>query len=393
MKKLLGILLFLSACIEPYDFEVRDTETVLVVEGSVNNLSGQSFVQLQYSYALEGADPVAITGAQVSVVDDLGNRETFNEVGPGRYTPNAAFKGIVGRRYQLFIQTPDGNEYRSSQEELLEPGVISNIYGRFLSLRSESSDGFDNGVQFLVDIEEADEDIHNYRLEYTEDYEVTVPYESLLVYNPTTGTIDRRQPPIGLCYINTNSNGLYLGTTSSQVKGDLLEYPMVFIKDDQQKLLGRYSLTVRSYRISGSTYQYYTDLKENNESAGSFFDRQKGAIIGNIQDLNEPTTPVLGYFEVAGVSEAFELFDTNTWREDGYNPQRNLLFCRQLLDTVRTVDILNDLVDFEDRNIYNFASTEAILPENNYNVLTVLAPPSCSDCRLYGTLNKPSFWD
>ncbi|WP_155179030.1 DUF4249 domain-containing protein [Fulvivirga lutimaris] len=394
MKRVFIIsIICLSSCIEPYEVEVKDTQKALVIDASLTNLPGRQFVKLEYSFSLLETEPEMASGALVNVVDDLGNNVLFSEVSPGYYMPDSSFVGLVGRKYQLSVQTFDGNEYLSEFEELLEPANIKEIYGRFLSLRSETSDGFDVGVQFLVDIDQVDQENHNYRFEYTEDYEILLPYGSMLEFNPTTRLIDRRNPPLSLCYFKQESQGLIIATAGGQTNGNIREFPLIFIAENQRELIGKYSLTIRPYRISNAAYQYYSDLKENNESAGSFFDRQKGALIGNIRNINDPTAPVLGYFEVAGVSEDYKIFDAGTWQDDGYYPDLFLESCNMRLDTVRTADILAGNFDFNNMYIYNFAPTEAIIVPLGYNVLTLLVPEICGDCRYYGSLKKPAFWD
>ncbi|MDW3194560.1 MAG: DUF4249 domain-containing protein [Cytophagales bacterium] len=387
------IVLSVSACVNPHEFEVIDTRRVLVIDAQVANVPGEQFVQLQYSYALDGIEPEALTGATIVLRDDLGNTINFLGDGSGLYQPDASFVGIVGRKYQLSIGTPDGKQYQSREEELLSPVQEVDIYGRFLTLRSETSGGFDVGIQFLTDIAGVSGANHNYRFEYVEDHEILVPFASLYEYNVVTGEIDRRLIDLERCYINKPSESLLIATTGGQVNSDLLEFPIEFIKTDEPDLLGRYSLRLKAFRISGAAYQYYKDLQENNESAGSFFDRQKGQLIGNIQNVNDITEPVLGYFEVAGVTETFEVFEGGAWRDEGFAVDKILDFCDELTETVPTVDILAGDFDFSNRLIYDFAPTDNFVPGTFYNTAIILAPKICSDCRTYGSLERPSFWD
>lgn len=393
MKKYFIIFIFCISCIEPYDLEVKGTRKALVIEAVVTNLPGEQYVRLQYSYPLDGFTPEFVSGASVVLTDDLNNTEVFQEVGGGLYQPASSFAGITGRKYHLIIDTPDGKRYQSQEEKLLEPAAVSDLYGEFLLLRSESSDGFDRGIQFLVDVDPADEESHNFRFQYEADYEIEVPFVSIFEFNPSTRTIDQREQSIKLCYINEPSNELLIATTSGQVSNELREFPIVFVLEDEPHLLGKYSLTLKHYRISSAAYQYYSDLKENNESAGSFFDRQKGSLIGNIQNVNDPSEPVLGYFEVAGASVTYETFEAGAWGDDGFQAEGIFDYCYNLFDTVRTEDIISGTFDFNNRLIYNFLEGDALVPGTPYNVETLLLPERCIDCRVYGTLIKPEFWD
>ncbi|WP_370086862.1 DUF4249 domain-containing protein [Ekhidna sp.] len=387
------LIVTLPSCIQPHDIQMHDQRRALVVDAIVTNIPGRQSVRLEYSYSLVNSHPELLSGALVRLSDDMGNNIEFNETSLGTYQPEPSFAGIVGRKYKIFIQTPDGDEYESKEEELLEPAKISAIYGRYLSLRSESSGGFDEGVQFLVDIVGGNSESSSYRLEYQEDYEIMVPYPSQYEYYPSTRTIERRSQSLRLCYINEQSNNLLIASTGGQINNELREFPVRFITEDEPNLIGRYSLNVIANRISSSAYQYYKDLKENNESGGSFFDRQKGPLIGNIMNINNLSEPVLGYFEVSGISEEFRIFEAGSWKEDGYIPKEILQSCKNSIDTVRTVEILNGNISFNGRLIYNFAPTDGIVPGTTYNTETLIVPEVCADCRALGSLTKPIFWN
>ncbi|WP_425391474.1 DUF4249 domain-containing protein [Ekhidna sp.] len=393
MRKYFTIFILFTACIEPYNLEVLVTRKVLVIDAIVTNLSGENRVRLEYSYSLDNSEPEQVSGAVVTVTDDLGNTQEFLQVSPGLYKPDDSFAGVVGRKYQLRVETPDGDIYESHQEELLEPGTVNDLYGKYLSLRSETGNGFERGIQFLVDIEGVGSDNYNYRFQYEENYSIEVPYESLYEFNPNTLTIEPRAQSIKVCYINEQSNDLLIATTNGQVDNELREFPIVFVDENDPELIGRYSITLKHYRITPAAYQFYKDLKENNESAGSFFDRQKGSFNGNIKNIADLKEPVLGYFEVAGVSKVFQIFDGGTWKEDGFNAQGILEFCNNQVESIRTADIISGSFDFGNRLIYKFADTEELLPGTFYNVETLLLPERCIDCRYYGTLEKPEFWD
>lgn len=379
------ILLIIVSCVEPYDFELKGTQRYLVVDASITNIAGLQHVNLSYSYPLEGTSSEPVTGASVSLSDDQGGSVLFIEREPGIYRPGSSFKGVPGREYQLAISTPNGSQYLSEEVEMLQPGQLKDVYGRFLTLESETGSNVERKIQFLVDMVGNDTENYSYRFEYEEDYEIKVPYESVYEFNEDDLSISIRNPRVGTCYANEKSGGLFIATTSGQVSSFLTEYPLISIRENERKLINRYSISVRSFRISSKNYQYYKDLEENNKSAGSFFDRQKGALVGNITNIENPSEPVLGYFEVAGVSENFRVFEKGTWEEDGFNPDGLITNCTQFIDTVLREEVTAGGFDFDGKNIIGLST---LIPPEVY-----LAPPNCSDCRVYGELNKPHFWD
>ncbi|MEQ6168755.1 DUF4249 domain-containing protein [Ekhidna sp. MALMAid0563] len=390
---ILIIFLFLTYCIEPYTLQELETRRVLVIDALVTNMPEEQFVHLTYSYPIDGTTPEPVSGAKVMITDNLGDSIEFAETEDGFYQPITTFQGIVGRKYQLSIETADGESYQSSEEELLMPASEIDIYGRYLSLLSENSDDVERGVQFLLDIEETGDGNHSYRFSYTEDYEISVPFEARYEYDPSNQTINDRTLSTTKCYITDESSDFLIATTSGQINGNLSEFPVVFISENDFELIGKYSLTVKQYRISSTAYQYYKDLQENNESAGSFFDKQKGQLNGNIRNLDNSSEPVVGYFEVSSVSEKYQIFEPGTWKEEGYGAPKIFLFCVDLLDTVSTAEILAGNISFDRRLLYDFVSCEVPLPGTNWCPQALLIPETCSDCRVYGSLDQPTFWD
>ena len=127
-------------------------------------------------------------------------------------------------------------------------------------------------------------------------------------------------------------------------------------------------------------------VKENNESSGSFFDKQKGTVLGNISHVSDVGYPVLGYFEVAGVSSTFRIFPAGAFRDQGYSPARsyNCIY-----------DLVADSTAVADVGIYaGLGSAYEVIGLSEPDADTAIIMPSiCSDCRTYGTLDKPDFWN
>lgn len=372
-------------CIEPYDFEVVDTTTqVLVIDASLTNETKQHRVKLSMSYDLDHSVENPVTGASIWVEDENNNRIVYTEGWPGTYYTDASFSGKVGSSYVLTINTADGNSYVSTAETLLPPTPIDSIYGRYMTLPSTTNSSFIKGIQFLIDTHDNQLEFSNYRYEYEEDYEIIVPLASLLTLEGSL--LLTRDTSVRVCYKNLSSSGIQTATTGGQAENRLSEFPLKMVEEKDPHLNSKYSLRVKQFSITSSAYQYYKDLNENNESAGSFFDKQKGAVLGNIVNTTNTSSPVLGYFEVAGVSERWRIFNPEDWYYDGFNPVKYYSQnCRynDVVDSVALVDLMSNAVTLAGRNIY-FVTIEQE---------AILIPARCSDCRFFGVLKKPDFWD
>ncbi|PIB34648.1 hypothetical protein BFP72_04095 [Reichenbachiella sp. 5M10] len=393
MKRTLYIVLILSgamACVEPFDFTVQDTEEFIVVEGLLTNAKTHHRVHLSKSYSIEGGESKSVSGATVWVEDGQSKKYTFDETNvAGEYLSMQEFAGVPGEQYTLRVITPEGDELQSSAEILPVPVAIDSIYGRYMEQNSTEDDRYQKGIQFMVDNHNASEQFSSYRFEYVEDYEIKVPYPSIYEWDVVADTLVLRSVAIGTCYNFRVSNQLLTETTSGLSENRLSEYPIVYVEDYEAPLRSRYSLTVRQFAITSGAYQYYKSLKENNESSGSFFDKQKGTVVGNVKHVDDPGYTVLGYFEVSGVSENYRIFTAGEFRQQGFSTTATYFDCiyAQEVDSVALTD-LRSLVGGELGYSKEVIGLTYPIPDT-----ALLMPKECSDCRLKGTLDKPDFWD
>ncbi|MEO9967438.1 MAG: DUF4249 domain-containing protein [Reichenbachiella sp.] len=380
------ILIFLHGCVEPYDFEVTETIEVLIVDGTLTDEQKTHQVKLSLSGALDADSNQPVTGASVWIIQGAGTQIDLLEVEGGVYETSPTYQGVVGQSYTLFVRLKDGSEYSSTTERMPVPVPIDSVYGRYMVTPSTEDDQILAGIQIFVDSHDETSDFSSFRFEYEEDYEIRVPYPSVFDWDPITETSFPRAIDVSTCYGHQESIELAIATTSGQSENRLSEFPVRLVGVDEAQLNSRYSIIIKQHAISSSTYQYYKNLKENNESSGSFFDKQKGTIPGNITKTSESGTAVLGYFEVSGVSTKTTFFSPDDYEDDGFiaiSPFRFVCAYRDAADSIRA-DALNNGT-MSGRNIFNFTFP---IPDT-----AILVTERCSDCRFHGDIEKPDYWD
>lgn len=127
MKNIIYILLgsiFLLACEETVQLDLRQTAPRVVIEGMVTDVLGKQYVKLSRTvdFYSSGETP-RITDATVRVLDDAGNTYDFvhnpgaQEDSAGFYLPQVPFTGLEGRTYTLVVNI-DGVEYTGSDKLL-----------------------------------------------------------------------------------------------------------------------------------------------------------------------------------------------------------------------------------------------------------------------------------
>lgn len=382
-KAIILLLFGLMGCVEPYDFVVDETVEAMVVEAQFSNHLGSHRVLLSSSRGLEDDIVSPVSGATVSIVEDGALEINLIEIESGIYETEPSVAGKIGSTYELNIQLKDGATFRSSPEVLKKPVPIDSIWGRYIELPSEEDDGFIQGVQLFVDSHDFDNEASYFRYEYQEDFEVKAAFPSLLEWDYETESYGPRDFPIGVCYEKTNSQGILVATTSGLSENRLSEFPVKMIEQSDPELRGNYAIIMKQFALNESGFQYYKNLRENNESAGSFFDKQKGTIPGNISPVGS-SLPVLGYFEVAGLSMDTAFFHSSDYAKQGFRVTKYAAGECSESDNleVSPAELNNGLMQGKN-----------IVYVDNLSGIAKLSSIPCSDCRVYADIKKPEYWD
>ena len=90
-----------TGCTRVIDLKLRNVSGQLDIEGNITNLDSPQVIYLRSDVAFSDNNSYPpVTGANVSVSDEVGNQYAFTETQPGTYTsPN--FAGISGTAYTL----------------------------------------------------------------------------------------------------------------------------------------------------------------------------------------------------------------------------------------------------------------------------------------------------
>jgi len=105
--------IFFLSCEEVLQLDLSDIENQIVIEGVVSNSPSASVIRIGLTQSsFERSQPGSISGARVTLSDDLGNSEVVNESQPGVFIPSV-IAGVPGRVYNLSVEFL-GREYSAS---------------------------------------------------------------------------------------------------------------------------------------------------------------------------------------------------------------------------------------------------------------------------------------
>ncbi|MFC2125787.1 DUF4249 domain-containing protein [Bacteroidota bacterium] len=298
LKKLSNILitlLLLVGCIEPYEFDIEEGETRIVVQGRITNEPGPYEVILtesaNYSITVDGFSTY-LSGAEVYIIDDLGNYERMVEGSKGRYyTLKTGMQGEIGRSYYLEISLPNGDTYRSEPEVLTESSEINRLYYEFEPGSAIKKLGF---YVYLDAIDPLDE---------TNFYK----WESISWWLYTND-----------CWNKIRDFDPFNIQSDENINGNKIARKLIKRVPYNSRL--PYVVTAWQLSLSAQAFNYLESMNKQVVSSGTMFDPPPTFLRGNIENVNDQEKLALGYFYAAGVSKLEIAIDRTAPETSPVNP-------------------------------------------------------------------------
>lgn len=304
-------LCWLFSCVEEVEIEQQEAPSLLVVEATLTDEVKTQQVRLTRSFQFENDSIPPETGASVSIQVEGGQTVNFRHTGEGVYLSEREFAAEAGNVYRLEISTPDGTVYRSDPEQLPATATIEDLY----PVREPNQNGTD-GVFIYLDSSPGQGDPTFYRYEYEETYKIVAPNYStfdfqLTDYNPCTPTpeieytleIVPRTEEQQVCYKTVPSSSVIQNDATTFTTPNIRRFPVRFLGSTDFPIRERYSILVRQYVQSSAAFSYFQTLERFSSSESIFNNVQPGFLNGNIRGVTAVDAPVIGFFEVASVSE------------------------------------------------------------------------------------------
>ena len=385
-----SLLLLFNRCVEPFMPVLDDNDAVnlLVVEGLITNQSGPFSVRLTYSVPMYNkwnieADYMPVEGAEVRIIDDIGNIFMLFETESGWYeTEEKDLEGFPGRTYILTINTTDGKQYESSPELMQEVPDINSVYHEEFSRTyyDEETPYEENRLNILVDTRVAGDNIAYLKWEFEETWEFEMPGYIEVAHgtddespNPTMENIEVAEEKIH-CWVSESSDLILIKSTADNALNNISGFLLQSIggpSDDRLNL--KYSILVKQYMMSRELYDFFRKIRGSNEETGGIYEKAPTQIIGNIQCCNGDEE-ALGYFMASAVKtkrifispDEHEVENGTAYENCGWTTYQN----------------------YRDRQVYFVYGTY-----NNGNTVVKTTLEYCTDCRIRGTNVKPDFWE
>lgn len=295
----LGYVVLLSGCIERIDLEESlSGERLLVIDGRITDADEPYSVKLSFtSPSLKTYEGDPLNGAEVYITDEEGARADLSETGNGGeyLTDPSAFRGQVGKTYQLHVVSPDGNTYVSLPETMPTVAPIDSIYYDLASEDYQSSLGTILqrwGVQFYLSTGSGNDRAAYYQWDWRETYAFIAPLTRPM------------QLIVPLCF-RSGTQARYLNVASTEdLRSDrIIKREINFVAKSGLQLQRRYSLLVRQYSMTERAYRFWSNVQQQQTDGGSVFAPPPAPIPGNMTNATDDRERILGYFQVSAVTE------------------------------------------------------------------------------------------
>jgi len=352
-------------CITKFIPNVTEKSSLVVVDGMITDAREIYTIKLSYSLPLnEQSTLKPITGAGVSVSDDLGNSYYMAENSPGSYSSDSSvFKGEIGRKYTLHIQTA-GTTYESFPMLMTAVPAIDSLYWQKVTIKDKDLlTGFPvEGCQIYLDSRDNGENCNFFRWNFLETWEFHLPYFV----------------PNNVCWRSENSYTINIKSTSNLSENSISKLPLYFISNISDRLSVKYSMLVKQYSISQDEFNYWGKIRDISQNVGGLYDIVPASVGGNMICVDNPQEAVLGYFSVSSVSSK------RLFVEDYFHGLVNqYLSC--------PADTIFGYGPIQGENTNVWVIIDHTLGPPIYRVITYQR--ACADCRLKGSSARPSFWD
>ncbi len=386
MIKYLKITILLLAvitqsCIEKYFPDIKDYQTLLVVDGMLTSDPSPYTITLSLSSpADKPPNMIPYQGATVVVIDNFGNKEVFNETEPGTYVSSPdGMQGTAGREYKLSIHTSDGKVYESPFQELKAAIGISTVYAEIESWATEDEYHTLFGYQFYVDTETAATDSTYLMWLAKGTYKYRADFLIRYIYDNRRLSLFPKPDSLRICYHTDYNNGFFTANLTKLSLPTVTHFPLNYVTTDTRKISLRYSMLVEQYTIDEHAFTFYEQLSDINTEQGVLYAQQPYQLKGNMQNINDQDDVLLGYFLVAGIDK------------------KRIFVNRPPSDQVEfhySICVLDgaDYLAYGDIFMSGPSQWPLYVTTDSDN-RRALPDQRCMDCRLKGgTTEKPDFW-
>lgn len=265
------IVVVLLGCEDPIQIDLPTNTDLVVVEGWVSNqMINQEIVLSRTQGFNNQSGPSFITGANVTVFNNLNDQYTFQQEEDGVYRSTVSFQGVDSLFYQLEVILPEGDTIVSPFESVPRLVTIDSLIFAQDEEASDENPNLQVTFNFPVSWAQDPPDIRNY-------------YRWRIFRNDT---------------LFSAPNDLEL-LDDSAINGN-------FFPNEFRSFRYEFgdTLTMEMQTLSEDAFDFLTLLKNQTTLLGTASGTLPATISGNLRNRSDPDKIVLGFFGCISTSTA-----------------------------------------------------------------------------------------
>ena len=291
------LLISLTNCVEPYNFEPDEPGFYLVVSGGVNQLDNENRLRITRSTAYgSSATASPVDDATVTLIDGQNRTTSFYPEGDGFYVQfSAEMPIVVGNAYHLEIEH-QGKTYRTDPQVVPVPVEADSLQFEVNYRTSINTLGneitFENIDLFINTPINVQNEPTYLRWKSEESWAFT-ERKCHPLHNPKTCFMSNQ--------LSTESIYIY---SSEDVSSDYLYRELIAQKRilERMEFIEKHYFVAHQLTLTKETYDYWEKVVQLANPSGNIFDLPPAPLKGNVYNVNDREEIVLGYFEVVGKS-------------------------------------------------------------------------------------------
>jgi len=288
------LLLFLSACLDPIQFDEPElNDNSLIVDGVFTTGKQVHSLRLSRPSALSSGVIFPVENAEVSLFDESGNQFLYRSRGDGLYQlAEATPQGEVGKAYHIEIELIDGKRYQS-KPQIMPPLVkADSVYFKFEPEETLTTDGTiikKTVLNVFIDTPLPPTE-GSIQLKWLVDEVYSFTEISCGPLDPVLTCFFHQVTDIQSILIQSSegTNATRFDKRKLVTKRNLVDAGMEF--------RGKHYFSVNQFSITKEAFDYWENLRQVTQVAGTIFDPPPAKVRGNVFNVEKPDEIVLGFF-------------------------------------------------------------------------------------------------
>lgn len=291
MKRIVFLILIVSACIDPYNPpEINQSVPVLIIDGFITS-GGDSKLTLSWSQNITDLNqPQFEASATVWIEDEAGTKHYLTSDDQGNYYLSEQV--LPAPNYRLHIITGNSKQYQSNFEPIIQTPAIDSINWKLTNTK---------GVAFTVSTHDDSSTEGFYKWTFEETWEYRSAFGSSIKVD-ASGEVVPRTENIYQCWRTLTNTEILIESTTRLQKNQVSEFQLTDFLQNSERARYKYSILVKQQAITKAAFNYWKQVKQSTENLGTIFGPLPHQVIGNIKCISNPKEIAVGYFSLSSVS-------------------------------------------------------------------------------------------